>query len=333
MLANAVVATAPREVAFSKVEVPEPGSQDVVIRTLHSWISNGTEGSFVRGERISGDTPRRDTDPLPFPHVPGYQKVGVVERLGADISDLQIGDVVFATVSRVDGMFYSHGGHVSPAVTPRSQVWKLPADLDPVSASGLVLTQVGYNAGTRPVLKAGDFAVVIGDGMVGHWAAQTLQQRGAHVLLTGRHDNRLSLFTCKEGDRVVNTRSEDLLAAVSAWAKERVQVVVDTVGTVVDTEALYPLLRHFGQIVSVGFYGANGLFDAQKLRERELAFYAPAGWSQSRMDETLDWLAQGKLSTSHLITHRLPASRASEAFDLILNRKEGVLGVVLDWEE
>lgn len=333
MLARAVVAIAPREVAFLEAKVPEPGSQDVVIRILHSWISNGTEGSFVRGERIAGDTPRCETDPLPFPHVPGYQKVGVVEQVGAEVSDLQVGDVVFATVSRVEGMFYSHAGHVSPAVTHQSQVWKLPEGLDPVSASGLVLTQVGYNAGMRPVLEAGDFAVVIGDGMVGHWAAQTLQQRGAKVLLAGRHEERLALFACNEGDRTVNTRTEDLLSAVSEWAKGGVQVVVDTVGAVADVEALYPRMRHFGQIVSVGFYGSNGLFDAQKMRASELAFYAPSGWRKDRMDETLDWLAQGRLATSHLITHRLPASRASEAFDLVLNRKEGVLGVILDWEE
>ena len=332
MLANAVVATAPREIAFGLIEVPEPGPQDVVLRVLHSWISNGTEGSFVRGERIAGDTPRRETDPLPFPHVPGYQKVGVVVAVGDKVTDLDVGDLVFATVSWVKRMFYGHGGHVSPAVTARSQVWKLPAGLDPVAASGLVLTQVGYNAGMRPVLEPGDAAVVLGDGMVGHWTAQTLQQRGARVLLAGRHNSRLGLFACREGDLTVNTHDEDLGAAVAAWAPEGLQVLVDTVGSVEATEALLPQMRHFGQVVSVGFYGTQGLFDAQKLRARELAFYAPSGWQKKRMDETLDWLAQGKLTTTHLISHRFPVAQAEEAFARILNKHEGVLGVVLDWE-
>lgn len=332
MQANAVIATAPREVTFRSVEVPEPGPQEVVVRVLHSWISNGTEGSFVRGERIAGDTPRQESDPLPFPHVPGYQKVGIVAALGAEVRDLSVGDLVFATVSRVAGMFYDHGGHVSPAVTARSQLWKLPSGLDPVAASGLVLTQVGYNAGTRPALQPGDAAVVLGDGMVGHWTAQTLQQRGARVLLAGRHDNRLGLFACREGDRTVNSRTETLGAAVAAWAPEGLQVLVDTVGSVETTEALLPQMRHFGQLVSVGFYGTEGLFDAQKLRARELAFYAPSGWQKRRMDETLDWLAQGKLTTTHLITHRFPVAQAAEAFAKILDKHDGVLGVVLDWE-
>src|SRR5436190_13915711 len=112
MQAHAAVALAPRHVAFQPVTVPDPGPDDVVVRVRHSWISNGTEGSFVRGERIGGDTPRLESDPLPFPHVPGYQKVGVVEAVGGNVDDLRVGETVFATVSVVEGMFYSTGGHV-----------------------------------------------------------------------------------------------------------------------------------------------------------------------------------------------------------------------------
>src|SRR3954468_15965174 len=107
MRAHAAVAVAPWKVEYREVETPEPGPQDVVVQLLHSWISNGTEGSFVRGERIAGDTPRSDSDPLPFPHVPGYQKVGIVSAAGAAVTRCVPGDTVFATVSKVSGMYYS----------------------------------------------------------------------------------------------------------------------------------------------------------------------------------------------------------------------------------
>jgi 3-hydroxyethyl bacteriochlorophyllide a dehydrogenase len=331
MQAKAVVATAPGRVEFQTVEAPEPQPDEVVVRLLHSWISNGTEGSFVRGERIGGDTPRAPGDPLPFPHVPGYQKVGVVEWVGSDVTDLQTGEIVFATVSRVAGMFYGSGGHISPAVTHRSQIYKLPPDLPPVAASGLVLTQVGYNMGIRPALALDDAAVVIGDGMVGHWAAQTLRHRGAKVLLLGKHDDRLARYALQEGDRCVNITREDPLTAAREWAAQGVQVVADTVGSVPAIEALYPVMRHDGQIVSAGFYGPHGQIDIQKMRARELTLHAPAGWSAPRMFATLDLLTRGVLTTQHLITHRFPASEAAAAFDLILSRREPVLGVVLDW--
>ena len=331
MQAHAAVALAPFKVAFQPVDVPDPGPEEVVVQITHSWISNGTEGSFVRGERIAGDTPRKESDPLPFPHVPGYQKVGIVASIGAAVTGIQAGDVVFATVSKVDGMFYSHGGHVSPAITHRSQIWKLPPGLDPVSASGLVLTQVGYNVGMRPVISPGDKAVVIGDGMVGHWAAQTFQHRGAKVLMLGKHEERLALLARNEGDAVVNTAQQDAVAAVRAWASEGVQAVADTVGTVSLLEALIPTMRRDSHISSAGFYGPNGRIDIQELRNREVTLHAPSGWTTLRMDATLDLLAQGVLTTSHLITHRFPVAQAGEAFDLILSRREPVLGVVLDW--
>jgi bacteriochlorophyllide a dehydrogenase len=332
MQAEAAVAIAPRQVAFQTVQVPEPTAQDVVIRVQHSWISNGTEGSFVRGERIAGDTPRSETDPLPFPHVPGYQKVGVVEAVGAEVTDFAVGDRVFATVSRVSGMFYDFAGHVSPAVTNRSQVWKLPPDLDPVSASGLVLTQVGYNVGMCPTMQPGDAAIVLGDGMVGHWSAQTLQHRGTRVMLLGKHDERLALFAARPEDRCVNITRADAVAEAREWAKEGVQVLADTVGSISAIESLYPVMRRFSHIASAGFYGPNGKIDIQQLRNREMVLHAPAGWTKERMDATLDLLAQGVLTTSHLITHRFPATRAAEAFALILSRREPVLGVILDWE-
>ena len=331
MQARAVVARGPRQVVFQAVEVPEPAPEDVVVQVQHSWISNGTEGSFLRGERIGGDTPWREGDTLPFPLVPGYQKVGVVQWTGAEAGDLRVGDVVMAATSRVRGMARPSGGHVSPAVTPRSQVWKLPAGLPPEAASGMVLTQVGYNCGMRPAIGPGDAAVVIGDGLVGHWSAQTLVQRGARVLLLGRHDDRLERFTCRDLDLCVNTSRADGVAAIAAWAPEGVQAVIDTVGSVASIESLYPLLRRNGHIVSAGFHGTQGLIDIQRLRDSELTLHAPAGWTRPRMDATLDWLAAGKLKTLPLISHRLPVERAADAFALILDRQPGVLGVVLQW--
>ena len=331
MKADAVVAVEPNRVEWRTVNVPDSGPEDVVVRVTHSWISNGTEGSFVRGERIAGDTPRSATDPLPFPHVPGYQKVGVVESIGANVTEIAVGQMVFATVSKVEGMFFDYAGHISPAVTHRSQIWPLPDMVDPVAASGMVLTQVGYNVGSRPAISPGDAAIILGDGMVGQWAAQTLQHRGAKVLLVGRHNDRLAKFVLRDGDAIINTRETDLTSAVRAFAPRGVQAICDTVGSLESLETLIPLMRRESHISSAGFYGSNGKIDIQKLRDREITLHAPSGWTKSRMDATFALLTQGVLTTAHLITHRFPAERAAEAFDLILSRADGVLGVVLDW--
>jgi len=151
------------------------------------------------------------------------------------------------------------------------------------------------------------------------------------VLMLGRHDERLALLALKEGDTVINSSHEDPIRAIRAWAKEGIQAVADTVGTVPTLEALIPTMRRDSHITSAGFYGPHGLIDIQKLRDREIALHAPSGWTTPRMNATLELLTQGVLTTDHLISHHFPASRAGEAFDLILSRHDPVLGVILDW--
>jgi 2-desacetyl-2-hydroxyethyl bacteriochlorophyllide A dehydrogenase len=329
--AQAVVFTAPNTVEFQQVDCPDPGPGDVVVRVTHSWISNGTEGSFLRGERIAGDTAYRPGDPWPFPIVAGYQKIGVVEWVGGDVTDVAVGETVFAAMGKVNGMFMPLGGQLSPSVSSRSQIWKLPQGVDPLAFSGLVLTQVGYNCGTRAPIDIGQNAVVLGDGMVGQWAAQTLAWRGARVVLVGRHTYRLDLFSTGPMRHTVNAREQDWLAAVRRLLPGGIQVAVDTVGSLPSVEQMLPLMARFGHIVSAGFMGIQDLLSLQPLRAAELSVDLVSGWTQDRMDRTRDLIAADHLQTLPLITHRFPAARAADAWRLIAAKDEPVLGVLLDW--
>lgn len=331
MHARAVIFPDRLKVEFRDVSVPEPGPHDVVVDTRYSWISNGTEGSFLRGERINGETPYKPGDPWPFPIAAGYQSTGIVAQVGNEVTDIRPGEWVFCTIGRIYGLYEQWGGHISPKVLDRSQVWKLPEGLSPVAASGLVLTQVGYNCGTRPNVSAGDKALVLGDGLVGQWAAQTLAWRGAEVILAGKHDDRLSFFTRDDNARI-NIAREELVGGVMRVAPAGLNILVDTVGSLVHVRACMPLLKPNGHIVSAGFNGTDSLLDVQRLRFGELTFHSPSGWEQHRMDETLALIASGDLRTEELITHRFPVERAADAWKLILDRSETVLGVILEWE-
>lgn len=331
MQANAVVFTAPNTVEYRAVTCPEPGPRDVVVRVTHSWISNGTEGSFLRGERIAGDTPYRPGDPWPFPIVAGYQKIGVAEWVGAEVNDIAVGETVFAALGKVEGMFSPWAGQVSPSVSPREQIWKLPAGVEPLACAGLVLTQVGYNCGVRAPIAVGEGAVVIGDGMVGQWAAQTLAWRGAHVLLVGRHEERLRLFGNGPLRGTVNAHEQDWLQVVRERLPAGVQIAVDTVGSTAVVEQVMGVMKRYGHIVSAGFYGTQDQLALQPLRNRELSLDLVSGWSQPRMDATLALIAAGHLQTLPLITHHFPVTQAADAWHLIAQKGEAVLGVILDW--
>jgi 2-desacetyl-2-hydroxyethyl bacteriochlorophyllide A dehydrogenase len=248
------------------------------------------------------------------------------------VSDLTVGEVVFAATGQVDGMFRPAGGHISPSVSPRHQIWKLPTAVDALAYAGAVLTQVGYNGGTRAPLEVGQHAVVVGDGLVGHWTAQTLAWRGANVVLVGRHDDRLARFETGPLRHVVNTRSADWIEAIRALCPGGLQVAVDTVGSIAVMEGLIPLMRRYGHLVSAGFYGTTDHLALQPLRDRELSVDFISGWSRERIERTLTLIASGALQTLPLITHHFPVSQAAAAWQLINQKDEDALGVILDWE-
>lgn len=328
MQAQAVIFTAPNTVQIGTVTCPDPGPGDVVVRIRHSWISNGTEGSYLRGERVDGDTAYQPDDPWPFPVVAGYQKIGVVEWVGAEVDDLAIGETVFATIGQVEGMHHTYAGHVSPSVCPRGEVFKLPPDVDPLAYAGLVLAQVGYNSGMRPPIESGDVAVVVGDGLVGHWTAQTLKGRGAEVVLVGRHDDRLARFT---GGHTINAHKEPWTEVVAERFPKGIQVGVDTVGSLDVLEGLRHVASRFGHLVSAGFYGQQDAYPLQPPRYKELSIHLVSGWTRSRLEATLQAVTDGRLQTLPLITHRMPVAEASAAWRLIETKAEPVLGVILEW--
>ncbi|HZG74758.1 MAG TPA: hypothetical protein VEZ72_02760, partial [Paenibacillus sp.] len=236
---------------------------------------------------------------------------------------------VFASISRVNGMKFDTGGHVNPSVTHQGQVWKLPDGVEPLDYSGMVLAQVGYNCGNRPNVTEGDAAVVIGDGMVGHWAAQTLAHRGAKVTMLGKHDRRLSLRS--PGIDAFNLATGTLAEWLNEPGNRNIAVVVDTVGAMDTFRQLRPAMKLNSHFVSAGFLGTTGMVDIQELRAQEITLHCPSGWTKNRMDATLEGIRDGWLRTAPLITHRLPAHEAASAWLMIMERSEFFLGVVLEW--
>src|SRR5262245_43474844 len=96
MKAPAVVFVAPRRVEIREMELPEPGPDQVGVRTAYSGVSQGTERWALTGRYY-----RFDSDPSSaYPCSPGYQAAGIVDVVGSEVSDLRVGDHVFLTGTR-----------------------------------------------------------------------------------------------------------------------------------------------------------------------------------------------------------------------------------------
>lgn len=155
------------------VHLPDPGPDDVLVRTRWSGISRGTE-SLVFG----GGVPPTQYDAMrapfqegdfPAPVKYGYLSVGVVEQ---GPSDLQ-GRTVFCLYP-----------HQTRYVVPATAVVPVPDDVPPARAvlAGTVETAVNALWDAQPLI--GDRIAVVGAGMVGCCVARLLHGiPGARVTL------------------------------------------------------------------------------------------------------------------------------------------------------
>ncbi|MFJ6675984.1 zinc-binding alcohol dehydrogenase [Actinosynnema sp. NPDC091369] len=159
--ARALWFTSPGKSEIRAVSLPEPGPDDVLVRTLHSGISRGTESLVLRGgvPESQHDVMRApfQEGEFPWPVKYGYLNVGVVEQ----------GPLLGRTV------FCLHP-HQTHYVVPADAVTPVPDAVPAARAvlAGTVETAVNALWDAKPLI--GDRIAVVGGGMVGCSVAAVL---------------------------------------------------------------------------------------------------------------------------------------------------------------
>lgn len=97
MKTRGIVIVEPFKVELREVELPEPLPHEVVVRTLFSGISVGTERHYITG--VYAEMGKNVAANYPF--VTGYQRSGVVEAVGGAVDGLAAGDLVIMGRSRL----------------------------------------------------------------------------------------------------------------------------------------------------------------------------------------------------------------------------------------
>jgi len=129
----------------------------------------------------------KDTAPLTFPHVMGYDVSGLVVEVGSDVRNIKVGDAVLARPNQDDA-----GAIAEFARVKASELALKPDTLSHVEAASVPLA--GLTAWqaliTKGKLKAGDKVLIhAGSGGVGTFAVQIAKHVGAYIATTssGRH--------------------------------------------------------------------------------------------------------------------------------------------------
>lgn len=223
----------PPEVLYvGEVPIPEVPADQVLVR-VHASSVNGGELSGRQG-KIRFLTGRR------FPKRVGIDLVGVVERVGAEVSSVAVGDRVWGTVD--ESVF---GATAEFALARPDKIGRAPTSLGADDAVSLLAGGTTSITALRDHahLKPGERLLVRGaSGGVGSLAVQIGKLFGAHVTgLAGA--GSLDFVRTLGADEALDYRTTTLSEL------GRFDVVLDTVGT--DHRLLRGLLAPTGRMVAV----------------------------------------------------------------------------------
>jgi len=260
----------------------------------------------------------------PLPFVPGSEYAGVVEAVGADVSQLKPGDAVAA--------FGGTGGFATHAIVPAALVMPLPPGFAFDDAAAFILTYATTHHALldRAAMKPGETLLVLGAaGGVGTAAIQIGKIAGARVIAAASSDEKLAL--CREigADDTINYSTGNIRDALKRLTNGKgPDVVYDPVGGDL-AEPVFRSIAWRGRYLVIGF--AQGPIPALPLNLALLKGASIVGvfWGDfarrepkanaRALAELATWYAQGKVKP--VIDRRLPMPELPKAYALMGTRK------------
>jgi 2-desacetyl-2-hydroxyethyl bacteriochlorophyllide A dehydrogenase len=328
MQVHAIVFPAPQKVEIQSYLLPALEADELLIRTEYSGVSQGTEIWALTGKRHE----------IQFPTVPGYQSVGIVEDIGAQVSNFAVGQHVMFASSRLAKHFPPTwmGAHVSHALVPatgeRAPI-VVPEGTDPVAASLCALPAVSLRGNNMLNIGIGDLVVVIGQGLIGQGNAQLARLRGATVVATDIGAKRLELSRSVSSDIVVNVREQNLDEVVRSIKPEGADVIIETTGRSEQFAPCIDLMRPLGQLLLQAWYPQPISFDFHQTHLKRPTIAVTCGFDATETRQCLELMRRHKLRYRELITHLLPFQEAPSIYEQLLANSPDVLGVVFDWSK
>lgn len=313
----------PDKLRIDDTDSPAPAKGQVRVRVIASGVS------FAEVQMLSHRYPMQPK----YPFVPGYDLVGEVTALGADVKDITVGDRVAALMGT--GAWRTH------VVVRADRVVPVPAGLDAglaaaATMNGVTAWQMVHETAR---VRSGQTVLVHGaSGGVGTLLVQLAVAAGARVLGTAsaaKHDAVRAL-----GADPIDYRG-DVKASVKALAPTGVDAVFDHLGGD-SLRQSYGLLADGGILINYGsastlhennhwlvpYLRTTRQFAAWWLAKlagrargrRATFFYVKAGSRFNKaLAEVFELVAAGKLTPP--IETRMPLTNAAEALQLLIDGK------------
>jgi L-iditol 2-dehydrogenase len=308
---------------------PKPGSGEVLIEVKAAGIC-GTDIHIWKDEYKS----------VP-PMVMGHEGSGVIAALGEGVRGLAVGDrVTTETFAHFCGSCFfckrakpnlcperrSIGTHLNGMfaryLTIRaSAVHRLPEEVSFwAGALSEPLACCVHGILERTPITAGDWVVISGPGTIGLLSLQLVKADGgkAIVLGTDKDEERLALAKKLGADETINVGRQDPLPLL----QERTgglgaDLAIECAGVAASFNQCLKLTRKGGRISQGGLFGKPISSDLELIAMKELGVFGFFSHVPSAWDRALQLMAEGKVLTEPLISHRLPLSEWQKGFTLM----------------
>ncbi|MFQ5762826.1 MAG: zinc-binding dehydrogenase, partial [Candidatus Bathyarchaeia archaeon] len=310
---------------YRDVPTPQLSSQDVLIKVRASgcnfndvWARRGMPGLVV-----------------PLPHISGSDLSGVVEEVGKEVTDVQVGQEVvihpalscrmceactsgeeyFCRRFKIYGFQTGplDGGHAEYARLPQANVIPKPKGLSFEEAASipLVLLTAWHMLVGRAHVKAGDFVLVLGAaGGLGVMAVQVAKLFNAKVIAVARSDEKLKKAAELGADYLINGTTQNMVEEVRRVTNKRgVDIVFEHVGQVTWEQSILSL-KWGGTVVTCGATtGFEAKTDIRFLWNKQLNLLGSHQGTKAELLQALRFVESGDIKP---VVHAvLPLSEAA----------------------
>jgi NADPH2:quinone reductase len=213
----------PEVIVLQEVPVPALGPDEVLVKVAVAGV--GVWDAMEREGLMAG---LMSEEAKKFPRVLGADGAGTIAAVGDNVYDFSVGEAVYAfAFANPKG-----GAYAEYVAVPATQIALIPPDLTMDEAGALAVPGVTALRGLDDALKlqSGQALLVFGaSGGVGQPAVQLAKGMGAHVIAVVSTPEGAAVARAGGADVVVNSRTEDLAAALKTFAPDGLDAVLTVV--------------------------------------------------------------------------------------------------------
>ncbi len=317
-----LISPEPNVVAVADFPEPEMGPDDVLVRSIRSLISAGSELKRV--------TPVEGQANQSWPnHDLGYAICGEVMDRGANVDRFEIGDRV-ATMGHHQEMVVSPTlpGGVRPTIP-------IPDGVSWDDAPFIIWGRSCWNWTAKADIQVGENVAVMGLGLVGLLMTMWARLRSpARIIGLDLHENRLELARKAGADDTVNPGDDDPIAAVRELTGSGADVAIHCVAgdAVRSFELTQQITRQGGRVVMIGHHSKPLTILFREFTGKDLL----GGGTNYDMDHRYfslgaELIEQGRLPVGEIVTHNVHFADAPGIYEVLRTRAHEAGAVLLRW--